>query len=306
MAIFNELAVDLMILNEKKTHEEYSIESFKKKYNFVPDKEGSNKGTITDSSGKKYHIDIRPNENIDAKSIIGPYTSKSAENSSIVVGKKFFNLKGSNGNERRDAIIQHEIGHQNLHNQNPKNKSVNKENRSDYVFKDLVSKNVKKETGLDPRSDKEIQNFIDDKFSKIPKDHRPTISMVRQAIYDARGASEYSKTVGTKEEQSRRDGDYNKAKKYETKLHHGGAEEIEADRFAANRTSEKALKRGLHQIYKKDRAEFEKKYDSIDDPNKEKDKNKARRLNSEELKDDYENRSKALKDEDLRKAKTYK
>ena len=51
MAIFNELATDLMVLNEKKTQEEYARRRFKEKYNFEPDKPGSNTGTITTAIG---------------------------------------------------------------------------------------------------------------------------------------------------------------------------------------------------------------------------------------------------------------
>lgn len=136
MAIFNE-----NYIMEMKSKEEYARISFKKKYDFKPDKPGSNTGTIT-VDGKKYNIDIRNrkykvNKN-QMKNIIkdaqnslkedpkvintvvkgkGKIFTKSNyysnnEPGEIILDKKYFKLKGSNNNERRDAILQHEIGHQ--------------------------------------------------------------------------------------------------------------------------------------------------------------------------------------------------
>ena len=50
MPIFNE-EYTLITLSEMKTREEYARRSSKKKYNFKPDKPGSNSGTITVDSG---------------------------------------------------------------------------------------------------------------------------------------------------------------------------------------------------------------------------------------------------------------
>ena len=86
---------------------------------------------------------------------------------------------------------------------------------------------------------------------------------------------------------------------------------LEADRYAANRTSESALKKGIRQIYKQDAKNFNKKYDKINknNPDKLKDKeerNKARRYEANQRTEDYEHRSKVLKNKDMRSAKTYK
>ena len=51
MPIFNE-EYTLITLSEMKTREEYARRSFKKKYNFKPDKPGSNSGTIKDKKLK--------------------------------------------------------------------------------------------------------------------------------------------------------------------------------------------------------------------------------------------------------------
>lgn len=57
MAYFNK-ETTLNILNEKKSTEEYHRRSFKKKYNFEPDKPGSDTGKIT-VDGKKYDVDMK-------------------------------------------------------------------------------------------------------------------------------------------------------------------------------------------------------------------------------------------------------
>ena len=81
MAIFNEEAT-LIALNEKKTREKYARRSFKKKYNFEPDKPGSSKGTITDKAGKKYRIDMNAKET---------HANTGSEDSSIELDKNFLN-----------------------------------------------------------------------------------------------------------------------------------------------------------------------------------------------------------------------
>ena len=154
MAIFN-----YNYIIEMKNKEEYRKNSFKKKYNYKPDKPGSDTGTITVDS-KKYNVDIRnrkydmskdkmksmkkvlqnlSNEKPNAIDAIVKQHCKISTNSKlyedknkpgkITLDKKYFKLKGSNNNERRDAILQHEIGHQQDKNKyyqkNDDNKSRN-------------------------------------------------------------------------------------------------------------------------------------------------------------------------------------
>ena len=123
----------------KKTHEEYAKEKFKKKYNFVPDKPGSSKGTI-EVDGKKYNIDIN-SDTIESKT--------GDKNGNIGVDNRFFKLKGSNKSERRDAALYHEIGHQSLHNSNPKSETVDSKNRSQKYFRKEIKNSIKNKTGVD-------------------------------------------------------------------------------------------------------------------------------------------------------------
>ena len=115
MAIFNEAFIDnLMILNEKKTREEYRRRAAEKHFKFEPDKPGSKDGIITDKRGKKYQLEtdkyyVRPDGTKSKKD-----TSSKTDNvnSKININSDIFKLKGSNHGERIKAAIEHEIGHQ--------------------------------------------------------------------------------------------------------------------------------------------------------------------------------------------------
>ena len=285
MAIFNELSTDLMILNEKKTREEYARRSFKKKYNYEPSKEDPNIGTITDKSGKKYKVDMRKSSTMTANSVDGSNEIEvgrqmSADlfdkDSKINVDDKFFKIKGSRKGERRDAVLQHELGHQNLHNINPDNKTVDKKNRDPEVHKSVIRGAVKDAIGID---------FAE---GKSEEDHD-----ARKDLYDSAGAKKYfEKSTKDKDEKKYRRNSLNTAKKYETSKNHQNAAEFEADRYAANRTSEGALKRGLRDYSKK----LLKNFDDED----------AKKSVRASIDDETKQRTKALKDEDMRKSKTYK
>ena len=319
MAIFNEVSTDIMILNEKKTREEYRKESFKKKYNFEPDEPGSSKGTITDKQGKKYHIDMNAKET-NAK--VG------SENSEIKIGKNFFKLKGSHGNERRDAVLQHEIGHQNLHNSNPDAKTVDARNRSKKTFRKGVDNSIKKSTGEGSENLRSVAHKIYSNANPRMRNiiDRMTEKDLKEFIYrNTFKEDEYLKDTSEKD-QKRRDSDYQKAKKFEKpNSNHIKAEEFEADRYSANRTSERALKKGLSN-YKKldnkdaDREGERRKREKLEQIKRDVEPGKVRKhykkaskeIDNEtkrfkrESEDDFVQRSKALKDKDLRSAKTYK
>ena len=285
MAIFNELSTDLMILNEKKTREEYARRSFKKKYNYEPSKEDPNIGTITDKSGKKYKVDMRKSSTMNVNSLDGSEEMEvgrqlsadlNDKDSKINIDDKFFKMKGSRKGERRDAVLQHEIGHQNLHNLNPDNKTVDKKNRDPEVHKSVIRGSVKDSIGID---------FAE---GKTQEDHE-----ARKELYDTAGAKKYfEKSTKDKDEKKYRRDSLNTAKKYETNKNHQNAAEFEADIYAANRTSEGALKRGLRDYSKKALKAF-------DDEN-------TKKVVRASINDDTKQRTKALKDEDMRKSKTYK
>lgn len=98
--------------------------------------------------------------------------------------------------------------------------------------------------------------------------------------------------------------------KYKSKTNdHVNMQEVEADRYSANRTSEKDIKKGVNEIYKhakKDKAirKSFKGYDIYDVPD---DVVKyVRKTQNKSGSEDMKVRSKALKDKDLRNSKIYK
>lgn len=290
MAIFHEAYTDaIIVLNEKKTREQYARESFKKKYKYEPSKEDPNIGTITDKSGKKYKVDMRKNNTMNIGGVdIKRQTMAdlSSNDSQINLDKNFFKLKGSNKGERRDAVLQHEIGHQNLHNMNPENKTVDKKNRNMSVYKNTV-KNMVKDQYMGADISKDSPGFSKKENHDI-----------RKQINDGDGmAAKYASSVSKdKEESKQRRADQATAKKFEKQSSHANAEEYEADRFSANRTSSSAVKKGVRNAYKVMRSD--KDFKNADDDTK-KAFNKAAET-------DMSQRSKALKDEDMRKAKSFK
>lgn len=325
MPIFNKEAT-LSAINEMKTREEYARRRFKKKYNFEPDKPGSSKGTITDKAGKKYHVDTRPDKDINTRAVTH------SKDSHIDLDKNYFKIKGSHKGERRDAILQHEIGHQNLHNWNYENKTVDNKNRSEAVFKRSVDKAVKNSTGKDFNSDEDIYDIAHSMYKNSDASIHGYFdslspSKLREVIYkQGFGAEKYKATIGSKEDEKRRDSDYQKAKKFEKgAARHTNANEFEADRFAANRTSERAIKKGLSNSYRISKKNNEKAvrkekardkswaYNNFDkDTAKHYSKSRSKKLDADlknykkDVEIDKQQRAKVLKDPDMRRAETYK
>lgn len=102
------------LMLEKKTREEYAVDKFKKRYNFKPNKPGSKIGTIT-VNGKEYDIDIDHRKSVlNRDNTLEPRsTSISSKSGEIALDDTFF--KNIKNQKRRDAILNHEIGHVRLH-----------------------------------------------------------------------------------------------------------------------------------------------------------------------------------------------
>lgn len=271
------------LLLEKKTQEQYSRESFKKKYNFKPDKPGADTGTIT-KDGKTYRIDMKKDKiiNYNNEKVLRNLSADSeSEKSTIYLDDKFFKLKGSNKGERKDALLNHEIGHQNLHNINSNNKTVDKKNRTEKVFKTVIDNELK---------DKNI------KYDPI----------IKHLYYKNKGIDNYNKS-GTSNayEKQQRDKSLEIAKKYEKDEPHYNAIEYEADRYAVNKTSEKSLKRGLRNYHKLSNSNKAiKQYKKIT-------KNNIpiehiKKVENKYFNDEFKNRTKVLKDKDMKKSDIYK
>lgn len=283
MAIFNKVYIDYILNESYKERKKRIIRSTAKQFNFKPDKPGSSIGTI-DVEGKKYKVNINAKET-EAKT--------GSDDSMINIGKDIYKLKGSNKGERRKAAINHEIGHQNLHNTNSDNKTVDPKNRSKQEFRRGINNSLKSKYGLDVSKDDDVQNIAHKYFGgsstrikRIIDSNSPDRN--RELLYKNMGEDEYLKNTSD-EDQKNRDKALEKAKKYEdtNKSSHLTAEEFEADRYAANRTSERAVKKALANSNK-----LKSKYHNGG--------------TNKEAEEDYTQRSKALKDKDLRDEKIYK
>ena len=270
MAIFNEAFTDnFMILNEKKTREEYSRRAAEKHFKFEPDKPGSKDGTITDKRGKKYQLEtdkyyVRPD---GTKSKKDTSSKPDNVNSKININSDIFKLKGSNHGERIKAAIEHEIGHQNLHNFHPNNKTVDPKNRTVESFRRSATR-----AGIDASD--------------------PNYSTLLKRYLD--------KSTATDEDIKDRQKSLKAAEKYENpNSPHTKAEEFEADRYAANQTSDRAVRNMIKNVYRNQEKRLEKsKSEDISDIDKKKTK--------EEGDIDKASRLKALKDKEIRNGKAYK
>lgn len=269
MAIFNESFTDnLLVLNEKKTREEYRKRSAKKYFNFEPDKPGSDNGTITDTKGKRYKFvtDEKYKSNDGKMHKSSTHAKIHDSDSTIVANSDIYKLKGSHKGERIKAAIEHEIGHQNLHNYHPDNKTVDTKNRNFETFRRLAA-------------DSNV-NVGNPSYNKLLKEYLKTSTASSDDVKDR------LKSIRA-------------AEKYENKQSdHTKAEEFEADRFAANRTSDRAVRNMIKNVYRNQDRDIKAG------------KNPNQTVSSDDTKReghiDQAQRLKALKDKEIKNGKAYK
>ena len=110
-------------ITEKKTREEYAVDKFKKRYKFEPDHDGVDTGTIT-VNGEKYDIDMKTKNPISARNDYVQSSPASRNTRSdlidghITIGKEYFSrIKNQ---QRRDALLNHEVAHTKFHTFIPK------------------------------------------------------------------------------------------------------------------------------------------------------------------------------------------
>ena len=299
-------------ITEKKTREEYRIASFKKKYDFKPDKPGAKTGTIL-VNGKRQRVDFEKSDMINIKGFKGDEDSQKNvrqtsanirdKDSTIFIGDTFFKLKGSDKNSRRDAVLQHEVAHTRLHGLNPNSKVMDKSKMSPLVHKKAVD-SLLIASGMDPKS-KDINKYM------------------RKELNDATNQKEYKKSAldnTTKEMRSKRNEILKHAEKYDDpKSQHLTSQEVEADRYAANKVSAKALKRGIREISKHEvNKNLSKKRiadminlqygDNVVSSNDISDESlkAVKKFTNKNAQRDLEGRSKALKDKKLINSDIYK
>lgn len=204
---------------------------FKKRYKY----DSKKKTIIVDGEEFKVDLDVK-SPTVVVKDMLGNkvttvrQTSSTAygvdkEDAFVIIDKDFFKIKGKS---KREAFLQHEIGHLKMHSLNT---------RSDKLDKRFISEDEYN------RSTKDVPDMIfdikDGKIKLNPKDE-----VFRKDEY-------IGSRKGTKEELEERDKIRKAAKKYEDeKCYHANAAEFEADRYAANRVSEEDLMDAIKQLYK--------------------------------------------------------
>lgn len=296
---------DFMFM-EKATRKQYSLEAFKKKYKY----DSKNNTIVVD--GEIYDIDINTNNpiikiiNDNGKVVsklrqIGVLYSNS-DTPMIVLDDDFFKLKNS---KRRDAELQHEIGHiksdcvtnnghtaQHVIQLNYEKYMESLFNKCKHKYADL---DIPDELMKDVVVQKAKENGITKstyKLNESEKQQQKIIKEIRQYI-----EKKYISRV--------RDGNT-----------HTTRSEIEADRYSADHSSEKDLKKTLRErrkmsttdkAIKKEIAVMDKIEKNILPMPKSKEVIKiARKDKNKSQNNDYEIRSAALKDKKLKDNPIYK
>lgn len=238
---------------EKKSKEEYARDKFNKRYDFVPDKDAisKNKGTIK-VGGKRYKFGVNNKEN---SSGVTPNLD-----SFVNLNKNTFKLKNS---KRQDFILHHEIGHDKMHspNMDPKFKTDETMNR---VFREILIKLSQKYP--DKINDEWVKNR--NNITKLTNDFK---SVYGDKTVDNINRDEMYKYIK------------NKYINNKSKNQHLTPDEIEADRYSANKVGTKNAQKSLR--------ESEKRFGN---------------KKSKVFHDEVEIRSKALKDDKLKNNDLYK
>lgn len=177
-------------------------------------------------SGKRYKVDPGFSSKMKISSIDGApiYTARTtsadtkSDDPKIYLDKDFFKILGK---KSKEAVIQHEVGHLKMHSMSPDSKIRDKAFASKNTFADMIKANL---VGFDNETKKEV---------------------VREALKDPG-----IKKIMQQKSGEISDADRKAVRQIMKKYAHGGHSnptELEADRYAANRTSNSALTSGLSQ-----------------------------------------------------------
>lgn len=293
-----EISLDEFI-TEKATREQYRMKAFKKKYNYNP----KDKSIIVD--GEKYYVDLDVNNPImKVKDGNGNFTTVARftsanimdDNGTINLDKNFFKLKNSG---RRDPILKHEIGHikSNAIKNNGKAESASIQTNYDAYVKETfnTTKSFFKQLDI-PMTDKEIMSIIKQQLKDAgitQSTYEPTSAerKKQKVIREIRAYIEKKYTAN-------RDA-YND---------HTNYKEIEADRYAANHSSDSNLKKGLREYnkYNKSEKSIKRQLKASGAPSTKEVVDASRKKITRGGNDDYELRAKALKDKKIKDNSAYK
>lgn len=252
--IFLETMMDLLGFNDpkygvytEKSHIQRALDRFKKRYDYKSDT-----GTIL-VDGKRYKVDIDINHDYICVKTHGRNIWKVREtevdpndNAKIILDKDFFKLK--NG-RRRNAVLQHEIAHSKLHT----TKVPAKNEKDAPIDKTKMSNEVLKYKAL-RKGGQVYRDYI--RQGKSPSEaHKLAVKVASDECNNdnAKQYRELQKLNMSKDAIDERENTFKHARKLADDLNtkykngHLNGLEIEADRYAANKSNEREVKRGLRE-----------------------------------------------------------
>lgn len=264
---------------EMKTREEYAKQKFKKKYDYDPKTK-----TIKGPDDERIKIDMDTKNptmkvtNVSGKEVPEKRRTSSdalSEEPKINLDDRFFKLKNQ---KRRDAILQHEIGHTKLHSLNSskpelKTKDAGNDivdNIVDNLGKNLIKTNtaskeevekMKKTGSLNIRKNQMLKKYEKD------MDENKESSKLRKSAYDKFKKDEenykyYKPRKLNSDEENKKE---NRRKPSSMTDVHTSAKEFEADRYSANKVGKSELKKALRESYKMNKKKTDKSNEYSDD-----------------------------------------
>ena len=203
--------IEILTEGAVKTHHKKKLDRYLEKYNYKGDKKS---GTI-EIDGKTYKIDRNTNSytmNVDGDEY-PRMAAAEPDNNIIHLSKDFEKLKN---NKRRDAVLQHEIGHSKLHSLKDKD---NIEEGKDAMYDTMAKSNI----------------F----FNK---------NQIKNTLEQSGRATPGKKATSDKDK--KRVENLEKYKKYENNGMHADRAEFEADAYASMHSNGSQLKRGVREAMK--------------------------------------------------------
>ena len=291
----NDVAYDRYVTERRLTPVDRHLYKFKKKYNFVPDKDDRNRGTIT-VDGKDYPVELDINSKTmvtDDGQTVPRQTAHeiTSKKGTIHLDKNNFRMNS----KRSDAMLQHEIGHAKMHNFHPESKL----RMRNAAHPDIVNTHAGTVSNI-------TYYGVNSPFIQRQK------HQLRKAINDEYDTPEYrskARSAG-KDQYNSRQKMFNHMRQYDGTISlHQNPLEYEADRYAANHANHGSqsngasqVKRALRQVYKYARQDADKQLKDYSPHNRK----AIAAVNNKVSSNDYNARSKALNDQVIANYPLYK
>lgn len=300
------------IFTEKKSSIEYSIRSFKKRYKYKV----RNSIPTVFINGRRVAVDLDINDYSDYERTASVVYYPKSQINKLILNREFFELSKKD----QDAIIQHEMGHMRLKPLNPSSQTartrISDELITQWVHDMADEANDIAEDAEMPERIKnkyidEIRQMVTDKVSTLKNKRLTTDEMekLRTNMYlyaELRAeelSSKYKFTVNG-----------NSSEIYYPS--HIDADELEADRYAANRIGGKQVTHAIrsynkqqmkpHNKYRARKAKNQERIDNDELPLTDKEFNDEVSLSNKGMSADYNIRRKMIGDDFMKKSDVYK